>query len=56
MTFSFHHSMHKEPPNLILAIGLDLRVRVPPETTGGVLTSIEIANAPGFGPPLKAER
>jgi quercetin dioxygenase-like cupin family protein len=29
-----------------------LRVCVPPDTTGCVLTSIETTNAPGFGPPL----
>lgn len=56
MTFTFHHSMRQEPPILIPAIGLDLRVRVPPDTTGGALTSIETTNAPGFGPPLHRHR
>ena len=56
MTFSFRHSLHQEPPILIPAIGLDLRVRVPPDSTGGVLTSIETMNAPGFGPPLHRHR
>ena len=52
MPFSFLHSTLREPPILIPAIGLDLRVRVPPEATGGVLTAIETVNATGFGPPL----
>lgn len=56
MTFSFHGSMHQEPPILIPAIGLDLRVSVPPDTTGGALTSIETTNAPDFGPPLHWHR
>jgi quercetin dioxygenase-like cupin family protein len=56
VTFSFLHSKHEEPPILIPAIGLDLRVRVPIEAAGGVLTSIETTNAPGFGPPLHRHR
>lgn len=52
MTFQFIHSTQQETPILIPQIGLTLRVRVPPESTGGVLTSIETVNAPGFGPPL----
>jgi quercetin dioxygenase-like cupin family protein len=56
MSFIFHHSSHQEPPILIPAIGLDLRVRVSPEMTGGTLTSIETTNAPGFGPPLHRHR
>jgi quercetin dioxygenase-like cupin family protein len=56
MSFSFLHSTSQERPILIPAIGLSLRVRVPPETTGGVLTSIETVNAPGFGPPLHRHR
>jgi uncharacterized cupin superfamily protein len=35
---------------------LSLRVCVPPDTTGGVLTSIETINAPRFGPPLHRHR
>jgi len=35
---------------------LSLRVCVPPDTTGGALTSIETINAPGFGPPLHRHR
>nr|WP_294508702.1 cupin domain-containing protein [uncultured Rhodopila sp.] len=31
-------------------------MRVPPDTTGGVLTSIETINQPGFGPPLHRHR
>ena len=56
MSFSFLHSTHLERPIRIPAIGLTLFVRVPPETTGGVLTSIETINAPGFGPPLHRHR
>ena len=52
MSFSFLHSTLQEPPILIPEIGLELRVRVPPAATGGVLASIETTNAPGFGPPL----
>jgi quercetin dioxygenase-like cupin family protein len=56
MTFSFLHSTHQATPILIPQIGLELRVRVPPGSTGGVLTSIETVNAPGFGPPLHRHR
>lgn len=33
-------------------IGLELRVRLPPEASDGAMTVIETLNAPGFGPPL----
>jgi quercetin dioxygenase-like cupin family protein len=56
MAFGFLHSTHQEKPILIPQIGLELRVRVPTQTTGGVLTSIETVNAPGFGPPLHRHR
>ncbi len=56
MSFTFLHSTHLETPIPIPAIGLTLFVRVPPDTTGGVLTSIETINAPGFGPPLHRHR
>ncbi|MDB5413731.1 MAG: cupin protein [Rubritepida sp.] len=46
------HSQAGEPPILIPAIGLELRVRLPPEATGGAVTVIDTVNAPGFGPPL----
>jgi quercetin dioxygenase-like cupin family protein len=53
MTFSFlQASRHQQQPILIPQIGLSLRVLVPPDATGGTLTSIETTNAPGFGPPL----
>jgi len=52
MAFSFLHSTRQERPIHIPQIGLTLRVRVPPDTSGGALTSIETTNAPGFGPPL----
>jgi quercetin dioxygenase-like cupin family protein len=56
MTFGFLRSTHQEKPILIPQIGLELLVRVPPDSTGGVLTSIETTNAPGFGPPLHRHR
>ncbi len=56
MAFSFLHSTHQEKSILIPQIGLELRVRVPPQMTGGMLTSIETVNAPGFGPPLHRHR
>ena len=56
MAFDFHHSTHDEKPILIPQIGLTLRVRIPPETTGGVLTAIETVDAPGYGPPLHRHR
>jgi quercetin dioxygenase-like cupin family protein len=56
MTFEFIHSAHHEDPILIPQIGLTLTVRVPPAMTGGVLTSIETINEPGFGPPLHRHR
>jgi quercetin dioxygenase-like cupin family protein len=56
MAFDFLHSTHRETPVLIPRIGLELLVRVPPQATGGILTSIETTNAPGFGPPLHRHR
>jgi quercetin dioxygenase-like cupin family protein len=56
MTFDFLHSTHQETPVLIPLIGLELLVRVPPQATGGVSTSIERTNAPGFGPSLHRNR
>ncbi|AVJ28444.1 cupin domain-containing protein [Achromobacter spanius] len=56
MTFQFIRSTKQESPILIPQIGLTLRVRVPPASTNGVLTSIETENAPGFGPPLHRHR
>lgn len=50
------HSTSGEIPILIPQIGLNLRVRIPPDATGGVLTSIETINRPGFGPPLHRHR
>jgi quercetin dioxygenase-like cupin family protein len=52
MTFNFLHWTRNEPPISIPAIGLDLRVCVPPQSAGGSLTAIETTNGPGFGPPL----
>ena len=56
MSFRFVHSTHDEAPIVIPQIGLTLLVRVPPDSTGGTLTSIETANAPGYGPPLHRHR
>ncbi|MYZ44739.1 cupin domain-containing protein [Achromobacter sp. KS-M25] len=56
MTFVFHHAKPTEPPLLIPAIGLSLRVPLPPEMTGGSMTAIETVNMPGFGPPLHRHR
>ena len=56
MSFSFLHSTRNEPPISIPAIGLDLRVCVPPVSAGGSLTAIETTNQPGFGPPLHRHR
>jgi quercetin dioxygenase-like cupin family protein len=56
MPFRFVHSTADEPPIVIPQIGLELRVRVPPEATDGMLTSIETTNAPGFGPPPHRHR
>ena len=56
MSFTFLHSTRQEEPIPIPEIGLMLRVRVPPHTTDGALTSIETVNAPGFGPPLHRHR
>jgi quercetin dioxygenase-like cupin family protein len=56
MTFNFLHSAYQETPVLIPQIGLELLVRVPPQATGGILTSIETTNAPGFVPPLHRHR
>jgi quercetin dioxygenase-like cupin family protein len=56
MSFTFLHSTRQEEAIPIPQIGLTLRVRVPPDTTGGALTSIETVNAPGFGPPLHRHR
>ncbi len=51
MAFSFWRSRGDEAPITIPAIGLDLFVRMPPASSGGVMTVIETINAPGFGPP-----
>lgn len=52
MSFSFWHSLHREAPIAVPAIGLDLFVRLPGAASGGALTLIETVNQPGFGPPL----
>jgi quercetin dioxygenase-like cupin family protein len=45
------HSREEEAVR-IPAIGLDLRVRLPPAASDEAMTIIETTNAPGFGPPL----
>jgi quercetin dioxygenase-like cupin family protein len=53
MPFRFFRSTTNDLPIVkIPAIGLELAVRLPPESSGGALTIIETTNAPGFGPPL----
>ena len=56
MIFQFGHSSRDEPAIFIPQIGLELRVRVSADASGGVLTAIETINAPGFGPPLHRHR
>lgn len=51
MSISFLRSHGSQPPIKIPAIGLDLFVRMPPQTSDGEFTIIETINAPGFGPP-----
>ncbi|TCR72271.1 cupin domain-containing protein [Rhizobium sp. BK376] len=51
MAFSPWHSKQEDALH-IPAIGLDLRVRLPPDASDAALTVIETTNAPGFGPPL----
>ena len=56
MSFEFLHSGRDEPSILVPAIGLELKVRLPPHASGGEMTIIETINAPGFGPPLHRHR
>jgi quercetin dioxygenase-like cupin family protein len=51
MAFSAWHSRHDETPVRVPAIGLELRVRLPSESTGGVLAIFDTITAPGHGPP-----
>jgi quercetin dioxygenase-like cupin family protein len=52
MTFNSWHSRHDETAIRVPEIGLELRVRLPMEASGGTLTVIDTVNEPGFGPPL----
>jgi quercetin dioxygenase-like cupin family protein len=52
MNFDFFHSHADSPAIHILALGLELKVRLPLEASSGGMTIIETFNAPGFGPPL----
>ncbi len=56
MTIVKSHSKATEEVISIPAIGLDLTVRVSPETTGGEFCFIDTVNAPGFGPPRHRHR
>lgn len=56
MSFSFVHSRGDEPFIAVPAIGLTLRVPLPPAASGGAMTAMETENAPGFGPPLHRHR
>jgi hypothetical protein len=57
MPFHFFRSADDTCPSLkIPALGLELTVRLPPESSDRALTILETANAPGFGPPLHRHR
>jgi quercetin dioxygenase-like cupin family protein len=57
MPFQFFQSPADDvKPLKIGALGLELAVRLPPNTSGGELTLLETVNAPGFGPPLHRHR
>lgn len=51
MSISFVHSKGADAPIAILAIGVDLFVRMAPEASDGAFSIIETINAPGKGPP-----
>jgi len=52
MSFEIVHDTGNSEPIRIPEIGLELQVRLSKQASGGELTVIETANAPGFGPPL----
>jgi quercetin dioxygenase-like cupin family protein len=52
MNFDFFRSHADSPAIHIPAIGLELKVRLPLDASGGGMAIIETVNAPGFGPPL----
>jgi quercetin dioxygenase-like cupin family protein len=56
VNFSFSHSSAAQETIAVPAIGLELKVRLPPQASGGGMTIIETVNAPGFGPPLHRHR
>jgi mannose-6-phosphate isomerase-like protein (cupin superfamily) len=57
MPFEILHSLPASTPALnIPAMGLELRVSLPPDASDGSLTIWEAVNAPGFGPPLHRHR
>jgi quercetin dioxygenase-like cupin family protein len=53
MPFEMLHAPASSAPSLnIPALGLELRVPLSTEASGGALAILETVNAPGFGPPL----
>ncbi len=52
MPYQFWHSKLTAPPIHVPAIGLQLFVRIPHDTTDENISVIETINEPGFGPPL----
>lgn len=56
MAFKSLHSRRHQDSISIPAIGLDLRVRLPLQASGGALVIIETTNGPNFGPPLHRHR
>ncbi len=56
MSFAFIHFTADQIPIEVPAIGLSLRVPLPPPASDGVMTAIETTNMPGFGPPLHRHR
>jgi quercetin dioxygenase-like cupin family protein len=51
MAISFRHSRGSKAPIKVPAIGLELFVRMPPDTSGNAFSIIETINGPGSGPP-----
>jgi quercetin dioxygenase-like cupin family protein len=56
MDFQLIHTQAGEEPLLLPELGLQIRVRLPLQASGGGLSIIETVNAPGFGPPLHRHR
>jgi len=57
MPFQFFNSATSNCPLIkVPALGVELRVSLPPSASGGTLTVLETVNTPGFGPPLHRHR